>query len=149
MFLQGAKPVYVLSGTVKDSLGEPVSYATVRVAHNAYYIATDTEGSFEMKLPAGKYEGTVEATGYKPESFQINLNEDKFLDIILEEDAIQLKGVNVYGKSTAKKLEEGAFSVNAVEITPNLNKMVTLNDIVDRTAGVKARREGDVGSDFD
>ncbi len=149
MFLQGAKPVYVLSGTVKDILGEAVSYATVRMAHNAYYIATDTEGSFEMKLPAGKYEGTVEATGYKPESFQINLNEDKFLDIILEEDAIQLKGVNVYGKSTAKKLEEGAFSVNAVEITPNLNKMVTLNDIVDRTAGVKVRREGGVGSDFD
>ena len=62
---------------------------------------------------------------------------------------INLKGVNVYGKSTAKRLEEGAFAVNAVEITPNVNKLVTLNDIVDRTAGVKVRREGGMGSEFD
>ncbi len=64
-------------------------------------------------------------------------------------DTVELNSVNVYGKSSAKKLEEGAFSVNAVEITPSLNKMVTLNDLVDRSAGVKVRREGGAGSDFD
>ncbi len=62
---------------------------------------------------------------------------------------IKLKEVEFYGKSAAKKLEEGAFSVNALEIRPNVNKPVTLTDLVDRTAGVKIRREGGVGSDFD
>ena len=65
------------------------------------------------------------------------------------EDAFALDEVKVYGKSAAKKLEEGAFAVNAVEITPNVNRSVTLNDIVDRTAGVKVRREGGMGSEFD
>lgn len=62
---------------------------------------------------------------------------------------ITLKEVTFQGKSAAKKLEEGAFSVNALEIRPNINKPVTLTDLVDRTAGVKIRREGGVGSDFD
>ena len=65
------------------------------------------------------------------------------------DDAFALDEVKVYGKSAAKKLEEGAFAVNAVEITPNVNRSVTLNDIVDRTAGVKVRREGGMGSEFD
>lgn len=60
-----------------------------------------------------------------------------------------LREINVFGKSNSKKLEEGAFAVNAIEITPNINRMVTLNDLVDRTAGVKVRREGGMGSDFD
>lgn len=67
----------------------------------------------------------------------------------MEDDAVQLQAVNVYGKTVGQQLEEGAFSVNAVEIAPNLNKMVTLNDLIDRTAGVKVRREGGAGSDFD
>lgn len=62
---------------------------------------------------------------------------------------IELKEVEFHGKSAAKKLEEGAFSVNALEIRPNVNKPVTLTELVDRTAGVKIRREGGVGSDFD
>ncbi|MDE6696013.1 MAG: TonB-dependent receptor plug domain-containing protein [Muribaculaceae bacterium] len=65
------------------------------------------------------------------------------------DDAYALDEVKIYGKSSAKKLEEGAFAVNAVEITPNVNRSVTLNDIVDRTAGVKVRREGGMGSEFD
>ena len=65
------------------------------------------------------------------------------------DESFALDEVKVYGKSAAKKLEEGAFAVNAVEITPNINKSVTLNDIVDRTAGVKVRREGGMGSEFD
>lgn len=61
----------------------------------------------------------------------------------------ELREIEVKGKNKSKKLEEGAFSVNAIEITPNINRMVTLNDMVDRTAGVKVRKEGGIGSDFD
>ncbi len=71
-----------------------------------------------------------------------NPQEDPFLTHELQE-------LEVKAKSKSEKLKEGAFSVNAVEITPNLNKMVTLNDIVDKSAGVKVRREGGAGSDFD
>lgn len=78
-----------------------------------------------------------------------NLTIDSISDIETGIDPILLQDVKVYGKTKAKQLEEGAFSVNAVEITPNINKMVNLNHLIDRTAGVKVRREGGAGSDFD
>lgn len=74
---------------------------------------------------------------------------DTVVDVSSKPDTTTLQEIRVYAKSRAKKLEEGAFAVNAVEITPNINKMVTLNDIIDRTAGVKVRREGGIGSEFD
>ncbi len=57
--------------------------------------------------------------------------------------------VKVIGKSQAKKLQEGALTVNAIEVKTDINRMTNLNSIVNRTAGVKVRREGGAGSDLD
>ncbi|MCM1295545.1 MAG: carboxypeptidase-like regulatory domain-containing protein [Muribaculaceae bacterium] len=149
LFLQAANPSYIFSGKVKDPSGEPVPYATIRISDNEYVAVTDLEGIFEVTLQSGNYSGIVTAVGYKSKDFTVVLSHNTSLELVLEEDAVALRGVNVYGKKASQRLEEGAFSVNAVEITPNLNKMVTLNDIVDRTAGVKVRRDGGAGSDFD
>lgn len=70
-------------------------------------------------------------------------------DSIKDRQSVDLNEVKVFGKSAARKLEEGVFAVNALEIAPDINRMVTINDLVNRTAGVKVRREGGVGSDFD
>ncbi len=64
-------------------------------------------------------------------------------------DTLKLGSVNVYGKSKSQKVREGVYSVNAVNITPSVNRLTTLNDIVDRSAGVKVRRQGGIGSDYD
>lgn len=149
LLLQGASLPYLLSGRVTDASGEAVAYATVRVNGDKHVMATDSEGLFRLSLPEGSYKGMVSAVGYIAAGFDVRLTCDTLLRIVLEEETLLLKGVNVYGKSGARQLEEGAFSVNAVEIAPELNKMVTLNDIVDHTAGVKVRREGGAGSDFD
>lgn len=146
---QAANSVYTLSGKITDEAGVPVTYATVSLDNAKYVSAANQDGEFSIKLPIGEYSGKVSAVGYKAYEFKVTIDSDTVLDIVLEEDVINLKGVNVYGKSTAKRLEEGAFAVNAVEITPNVNKLVTLNDIVDHTAGVKVRREGGMGSEFD
>ena len=149
LLMQGANISYTLSGKVTDTSGEAVPFAVISLDKAKYATSADTDGSYSIILPQGKYEGNVSATGYKPFLFTLTLSKDTVMDLVLQEDAVALQGVNVYGKSSAKKLEEGAFAVNAVEITPNINKMVTLNDIIDRTAGVKVRREGGMGSEFD
>ncbi|MDE6335176.1 MAG: carboxypeptidase-like regulatory domain-containing protein [Muribaculaceae bacterium] len=146
---QAAKSVYILSGKVTDGLGEPISFATIALEHTKFAAAVNIEGDYVLKVPQGIYTGKVTAVGFKPYNFKIKISKDTVLNIRLDEDVVVLQDVSVYGKTTAKKLEEGAFSVNAVEITPNVNKMVTLNDLVDRTAGVKVRREGGMGSEFD
>ncbi len=146
---QAATPVYILSGKVTDKSGEPVTYATISLDKTRYVGAANLDGGFSINIPAGNYNGKVSAVGFKTHEFSISIKRDTIIDLTLEEDVINLKGVTFYGKSSAKRLEEGAFAVNAVEITPNVNRSVTLNDIVDRTAGVKVRREGGLGSEFD
>lgn len=146
---QAATPVYILSGKVTDKSGEPVTYATISLDKTRYVGAANLDGGFSINIPAGNYNGKVSAVGFKIHEFSISIKRDTIIDLTLEEDVINLKGVTVYGKSSAKRLEEGAFAVNAVEITPNVNRSVTLNYIVDRTAGVKVRREGGLGSEFD
>ncbi len=65
------------------------------------------------------------------------------------DEYVNLGEVVVYEKSEGRKLAEGALSVNAVEIKADVNRMTNLNSLVNRTAGVKVRREGGAGSDLD
>lgn len=64
-------------------------------------------------------------------------------------DSVALRNVTIIGKSKTQRLREGALSVNAIDINSFIGSIHSLNDVVDRTAGVKIREEGGVGSDFD
>ncbi len=149
LLAQGAAADYVLSGVVVDADKAPIAYATVSLNKGKCVSLTDSDGHFEFRLPQGRYDGKVSIIGYKTKTFEVTLTKNMHLNFELEESTVDLQSVSVYGKTASKQLEEGAFTVNAVDIKPNINRMVTLNDLVDRTAGVKLRREGGVGSDFD
>ena len=64
-------------------------------------------------------------------------------------DSVALSGVTVTGKSRAQRLREGILTVNAIDVQSVAGSISSLNALVDRTAGVKLREEGGVGSDFD
>ncbi len=64
-------------------------------------------------------------------------------------DSVMLQNVTITGKSKTQRLREGSLSVNAIDVRSIVSSLSNLNSIVDRTAGVKIREEGGVGSDFD
>ena len=64
-------------------------------------------------------------------------------------DSVALENVTVTGKSRAQRLREGTLTVNAIDVQSVAGSISSLNALVDRTAGVKLREEGGVGSDFD
>jgi len=64
-------------------------------------------------------------------------------------DSVALSNVTVIGKSKTQRLREGALSVNAIDVSSIISSINSINGLVDRTAGVKLREEGGVGSDFD
>ncbi len=66
-----------------------------------------------------------------------------------EDSVFMLEEVTVKGKSAPQRIREGQYNVNVVEIAPALNTSVNMTDIVGRTAGIKVRSEGGLGSDFD
>jgi hypothetical protein len=57
--------------------------------------------------------------------------------------------VMIQAKSKTRKLREGAYAVNAIDVKSLANMTVSLDDIVGKTAGVKVRTEGGAGSEFD
>ena len=64
-------------------------------------------------------------------------------------DSVMLQTVEVIGKSKTQQLREGALAVNAIDVQSIISSINSLNGLVDRTAGVKIREEGGLGSEFD
>ena len=64
-------------------------------------------------------------------------------------DSVMLDNVTVTGKSKTQKLREGALAVNAIDVRSMASSIHSISELVDRTAGVKIREEGGMGSDFD
>ena len=64
-------------------------------------------------------------------------------------DSVMLDNVTVTGKSKTQKLREGALAVNAIDVHSMASSIHSISELVDRTAGVKIREEGGMGSDFD
>ena len=64
-------------------------------------------------------------------------------------DSVTLGNVTVTGKSQTQRLREGALAVNAIDVSSLVSSLSNLNTLIDRTAGVKIREEGGLGSDFD
>lgn len=78
---------------------------------------------------------------------QNNVRKNKNVDLV--KDSLALNQVIVFGKSATQQLAEGAYSVNAIDIKSMANSITNVADVVNRSAGVKLRTEGGMGSDFD
>ena len=139
----------VLSGTVTDRHGIPLPQVTIAVENTTIGTYTDDNGRYSLPVTPGKYTLVVSFIGYQTSKRTLNLQQDKKVNFILEENSVVLNSVEVYGKSRTQKVKEGAFAVNALDIKPIINSLNNLNDLVNRTTGVKVREEGGVGSDFD
>ena len=94
---------YIISGTVTDSLGMPVSGATVVLrffeSDSANVVAwgvTNEGGSFELKSKAGHYLLNVRFTGYKERNEQIQVSRNLTIPtVILEEDVQKLTEITI------------------------------------------------------
>lgn len=80
---------------------------------------------------------------------KVTLHGNKRQDFRLKESSVSLNVVEVLGKSKSQQIREGAFAVNALDVKPLINSVGNLNEMVNRTTGIRVREEGGVGSDFD
>ena len=64
-------------------------------------------------------------------------------------DTLQLSNATVTAKSREQRLREGAFAVGALNIRLQASTLQSLTQAIDRTAGIRIREEGGVGSEYD
>lgn len=138
-----------LSGKVIDQHGTPIAQATIAVENTTSGTYTDDRGKYSLQVAPGKHTFVVSFLGYQTVKQSLDIRQDKKQNFTLQESSVALNSVEVYGKTQTQKVKEGAFAVNALDIKPIVNSLNNLNDLVNRTTGIKVREEGGVGSDFD
>lgn len=121
-------PLVNVTGTIKDSKGQPLPGASVKIKGTTTGTSTDANGVFRLNLPTGTETLVITMLGYKTQ--EIPAAGKTTISVILQDDASDLDEVVVVGYGTVKKrdLTGAVSSVKADDIvlTPTANAMNAL-----------------------
>jgi outer membrane receptor protein involved in Fe transport len=136
------------SGTVKLTDGKPVADATAAIKELNIYRQTDENGNFAFSgLRPGRYEMEVISIEIKNKSFPVEVgSQPQYVIFEVEPSLIELEQVVVTGKSAKAELRMSGFAVDVVETRKFAVQSVQTAELLDRTAGVRIRQEGGLGS---
>lgn len=146
----GANATYSIKGKVLDTNKEALIGATVSIKGTTNGSITDNDGVFNLSVDKmGKYTLVAYYLGYQTKEVVVDVSR-KLPNIIIElkEDAISLNEVTIVGKSPVQQIRETAFNVTAVDAAKLHNISADLNQVLNRTTGVRVRESGGMGSDF-
>src|SRR5690554_6323982 len=90
----------IISGTVKDSAGEPIPGVAISVFEATLGTTTDLEGKYSLSVPEGS---TLVFSFIGFESQRIPVGDRSIIDIVLREDMTSLEEVVVVGYGTQEK----------------------------------------------
>lgn len=142
----------MVTGTVVDQAGSPISYASVRVAGRNYVTNTNEDGRFTLRgIAAGQYELQVRSIGYATLSQQIDVSGSGGVNarLVMSTSAgLALDEIMVYGQITQGQQK----ALQAQRIAPNVVNVVsrekfglypdqTLAETLQRLPGVTINRD--------
>lgn len=113
-------PIHELSLKVIDQgAGTPLENAQIAITPCACGGVVDQNGFFSIELSEGTYTITITYVGFKEQTVQIVLDEDKLLNISLNEQTEQLSEVVVRAKKITENLDSpqmGVLRLDAQEL---------------------------------
>ena len=149
LFLSAIAQTGFLSGSVKLDNGKPVSYANVVIKGQNKRTLTDEIGKFEFSdIAYGEYDIIVSSIEVEPKAFSIQFSREnnKPLTLVVKPSVFGLNEVVVRAKTKERELETAGFAVNVIETQKLATQSVQTNELLDRTAGVRIRQDGGMGS---
>ncbi len=134
----------------------PVQFASVFVdGENQYGTTTDVNGRFKIRIPSGEQRVVVRYIGYDDYIFNISniahrgRGRDIIADIKLTPTATDIAAVTIEAKTQARQLQEQGFAMNSIDMQSAILSTISTDELINRTAGVKIRQEGGIGSDME
>ena len=123
-----------VSGTVRDTNGEPIPGVTVSVAGTTIGTTTDLDGKYSLSLPEGS---TLVFSFIGFISQSIPIGDRSVLEVVLAEDMQNLEEVVVIGYGTQKKAEvtSAVSSVSEDETRVSMQWPTSLKDEVRTPTG--------------
>ena len=140
-----------VSGTIQGEDGNKLAGVNVVLKGTTIGTITKDDGYFKLSIArAGSYTLVVSSVGYLSQSRVISLKNGQEVkaNFTLKFDSKNMDEVVVHGKTKTQEVKEQAFAVNAIETKQFANTTADLNQVLNRTAGIKVREEGGMGSDF-
>lgn len=151
----------VVTGFVTNVGGTPLAGADVSLLNTGKGTTTDENGRFSLKVDAsGKQTLEFSYLGFQTMTTTVDLDiasksdsdsgsgPELFLNIVLKEAASELDDVTVTGKGKLEQVRDMAYAVSAIETSGLYNTGADLNQVLNRSAGVRIRQDGGLGSDF-
>lgn len=119
-----AAQMFPAEGRVVDEQGQAVEYATVVLLKGSEQVAgmaTDTDGRFELKVPAGDYTLSIQYLGFDPVVQQVHVEANNNLgEIVMKSSATQIEGVVV--KAQLIRREADRFVVDVANSPAAIGK---------------------------
>ncbi|PWB27782.1 TonB-dependent receptor [Flavobacterium sp. HTF] len=146
-FSQNSK--VILSGVVLADNGRPAEGVSVALKGTNYTALTNVNGEYEISAEPGNYTLVVTYVGYKSKQTKINLQSNQTApSMTIEEDMAALDEVQVTGKSKVQRVKEQPFNISSVDLKQLYNTSADMNQVLNRTTGVRVRETGGMGSEF-
>jgi len=139
-----------ISGYIKDG-AEAISGASIVLKGSKTGSTSNAEGYYELTgIKPGNYTVIVSHLGYAQENRAVTLKPGQELNLSfsLKKDQQQLHDVNISGRTVTQEIKESGFAVNAIETKKFANTTADLNQILNRSTGVRIREQGGLGSNF-
>lgn len=86
---------FSVTGTVKDTNGQPVPFASVYLKNTTTGTSANVDGKYSIKLKNGEQTLSFRAVGYKQQDHIINLSDDISLNVTLTAESYTLENVNI------------------------------------------------------
>ena len=139
----------IISGRIISGDKDAARYATVKLKGTGYGSATNAEGLYHVKAPAGEYTLVVTAVGYETVEKKVafRAGERIKMNIRIHEEAIQLGEVSVVSAGVSR-VKNSAYNAVAVDTRGMLNTTKSLSEALAKAPGLKLRESGGVGSDM-
>jgi len=137
-----------LIGTVPAQVThQPLIGADVYIKELNKGVSTDARGQYRLKhLPEGNYTVWFSFLGYQTFGKKISVKGQVRSDVSLKEQAEEISGVTVSGKSIAHQKKEQSMPVTVIDMSNLRGTVSSVQDILLKTVGITLRSSGGVGS---
>ena len=93
--LNASAQTFLINGKVTDEKGDPVPFASVYLKNTSRGTSANSEGLYQLKLAAGKYDLVFKAIGYRQQSRELLVGSDITLDVRMTAEVYELKDVEI------------------------------------------------------
>lgn len=142
-----------VKGKVLDSGSNPIPGVIIRIKDSQFTAISSVDGSYQIQnVPKGNFELLLSCMGYQEHSKKLVVDVEEAvvqLNFLLAESTTDLEGVVVQGQSVKSEIETKGFAVEVVETEKAALQSIQTNDLLNRTAGIRVRQNGGIGSRVD